>query len=273
MKLLENDIAIVLTATIVPNTIFVAHLDPMTRRDEYLNAVRYYSKFAHVYLLENSSYDILSDKEFIDTPNLSVRKIPESLNRSNGKGFQEFQMLDYWLDHEELPPDRWIKISGRYIYQDFNIILKECLLDQSSDIIIDQSFRLKAAYTTLFCLKTDFYRNYLRGIYTSCNDLAGNYIEYVLYRCLASLDHNQVDFRIFKGEPRLQVVSGTYSVRIDYRKNIIQFYIRSMLRTLNFALNKKYIVYSYVVNLVAVPRRYLISLKNRSLKAVELQQK
>ena len=53
---MDNDIAIVLTATIIPNSILTEHSDFILRRAEYLKAIEYYKKYANVFFLENSSY-------------------------------------------------------------------------------------------------------------------------------------------------------------------------------------------------------------------------
>jgi hypothetical protein len=64
-----NKFAIVLTGTITPNSIRTTHVDTMMRRQEYLNAVKFYTKFAPVFFLENSCYSLDQDKEFSEIQN------------------------------------------------------------------------------------------------------------------------------------------------------------------------------------------------------------
>ena len=112
-----NDLAIVLTGTIVPSAPFTVHNDPRIRRREYLEAIRFYSEFAPVYFLENSPYPLGDDAEFNQFPNVRLRQRPLSTKPERGKGYQEFEMIDGWLLNEPQPPRRWVKITGRYLYR------------------------------------------------------------------------------------------------------------------------------------------------------------
>ena len=94
--------AIVLTGTIVPNSNFTTYTNPQVRRAEYLAAIHYYSGFAPVYFLENSAYDLASDPEFISSEDVAIRKFPVSKFAERGKGFQEFEMLDAWLNQKSI---------------------------------------------------------------------------------------------------------------------------------------------------------------------------
>jgi hypothetical protein len=95
--LLKNTLPIVLTATIYPRAIMTVHLTASERRLEYLNAVKYYTKFSHVYLLENSGFNFKDDLDFCSCENVTYIQLEPSNEFNKGKGFQEFEMLDNWF--------------------------------------------------------------------------------------------------------------------------------------------------------------------------------
>lgn len=197
--------SVVLTGTIVPNAIFVAHGDFRERRDEYLQAIEYYRRFAPVYFLENSSYDIFADKDFFKYENVMVRKFPLSEHFDKGKGYQEFEMIDRWVCSEKSIPSRWIKVTGRYIFSNFEDIYSDCL-GSSDHIIIEQRIPpAKIARTDLFCVSTSFYCDTFLGLYRGCDDSKGRWIEHLVREKLQHVG----GFRTFRIMPLGQGVSGS----------------------------------------------------------------
>ena len=239
---MQDKISIVLTGTILPNSVLTAHADSETRRQEYLQAIRFYTQFAPVYFLENSSYPLDEDKEFTAIPNLFIRKMPVSLFYQKGKGFQEFEMIDNWLLQEQKLPERWIKVSGRYLYDNFESIYIECSEDNQHELIIDQLFYEKYAFSVLFCISTKYYLKYFKGLYTHSDDLSGNYIEKVIFKTVVSLDDNMI--RIFRGQPSVKVTSGSTNKYIDSTNKTLLYKLESNVRSKSILKNKKYIFHN-----------------------------
>lgn len=236
----STKIAIVLTGTISPNTNLVSnHLDPQARRNEYLNAIRFYSQFGKVYFLENSIYNLDQDSEFQNIPNVLIRKFPVSNFFDRGKGFQEFEMIDAWINSEVALPEKWIKVTGRYIYQDFQKILDECHRHTQS-ITINQYLFAKWADVALFCITTNFYQNHIIGIYQQCDDRKGLCIEKVMNANLSKL--SKASYLRFKGYLNCTGIAGSTGKEIS---NSWLDAINASLMRLNYLVDKHYIWISF----------------------------
>jgi hypothetical protein len=239
---MQNEIAIVLTGTIIPNSILTSHSDPGVRKQEYLKSIHFYTKFAPVYFLENSNYPVDEDPDFTSIPNLSIRKMPVSIFYEKGKGYQEFEMLDRWLEQEKHPPHKWFKISGRYIFKNFSSVITECLEDERSGIVIDQMRRHNIAFTDIFCIKTESYIRHFKGIYKLCEDISGEYIEKIIYKNLS--EKNDGLFRVFINVPRISVISGTDGLRKE--DTTIVYYLKLFLRRISLYLSSNYLLYPFM---------------------------
>lgn len=238
--MLIDDIAIVLTGTIIPNAPFTAYSDPLKRRREYLEAIRFYGQFAPVYFLENSTYTLSDDAEFNELANVAIRQRPISAAPGRGKGYQEFEMIDGWLISEPQPPLRWIKITGRYRYRNFARLLADCRSEHKAEMIIDRCARFKYVRSCLFYTTTEFYLKHIAGIYLGCDDEdADSWIEYVLYRRLASLPLSNT--RVFSVEPHLTAVSGMTGTLMDTRPG--RYLLKQVLRRVNYAFDQRRLWY------------------------------
>ena len=58
-----TELVLLLTGTIKPNSILVEHSDVEIRKNEYVRALKYYSKIAKVYFLEKKFYIINSNRK------------------------------------------------------------------------------------------------------------------------------------------------------------------------------------------------------------------
>lgn len=228
-----RDIGITLTGTIAPNSTFVAHSDPKTRRLEYLNAINYYKKFAPVYFLENSDYPLLDDKDFVDA-GVFLRKFQPSLHFNKGKGYQEFEMIEKWLESEEYLPERFIKITGRYIIVNFQRIFNECLAERSDCLVIDQLAGRRVALSRLFYTGSGYYEKYLKGLYLDSDDAKNDWVERVLYRKIMM---SGMASKIFSVEPWFCGVEG--SSGMDIGTNRIKYLIKYAMRRFNYMFDKR----------------------------------
>jgi hypothetical protein len=237
-----SDIAIVLTGTICPNTTLAnKRLDFQVRRKEYLKAIHFYRQFGTVYFLENSAYPLYEDQDFQGIPNVFIRKFDVSKFPDRGKGFQEFEMLDAWVNSEENLPTRWIKVTGRYIYENFPIILDECHDNKSINIIINQYLFSKRTDVAIFCTKTKFYQDNILGIYQQCDDKNNHLvIEKIMNQNLANV--KKTNFSRFKTYLKCNGIAGWTGKAIS---NIWLDTVNSNTMRFNYLLDKRYIWISF----------------------------
>jgi hypothetical protein len=233
----NSSVAIVLTGTIVPNTTAqLQHCDPNQRKEEYLTAINFYNKFAPVYFLENSEYPLLDDEDFLNIPNTYIRKFPISNSSEKGRGFQEFEMLDDWLTNEINAPTKWLKITGRYIYNNIQDILSECNNNLQSDLIINQYKFSGFADPAIFYIASTYYQSQILGLYRECDDAIGWFIEKALYKKLRPIDANICQrFKTSLVCTGLAGVSGQ-KIQSDWQNNVNQ-----VISPINYLLDRKYI--------------------------------
>jgi hypothetical protein len=198
-------IPIVLTGTIIPNTIKVVHRDWKKRRSEYSDAIKYYRKFSKVYFLENSRYDLSHDREFSNDEKFECFKFAPSEEFERGKGYQEFQMLDEFVKNR-LNEDCFIKVTGRYIYENFGEIFSFILREKGKyDLVIDAFIRRKIALTGLFYVKKDIYLDQFLSSYLEMNDSKDVWAEHVIYNRLVNIPSRT----FFPKTPILNAISGS----------------------------------------------------------------
>lgn len=205
-----TDITIVLTGSIRPAVNFVAVSDAEARRAQYLAALSFYARHAPVHFLENSTYPLLEDADFTALPNVTLRKFAMLPDAERGKGYQEFAMLDAWLDQESPPPARFLKITGRYLVMNVAALLCEIASAAPDDIIIDRYRRGEYAATGVFSASRESYRA-IHGLYRQMDDAAGIWAELVLYRAL----QQRPQTRNFRHEPDLRGISGSTGGLLD----------------------------------------------------------
>lgn len=234
---MHNQLAIVLTATIVPNAIRTVHTDIEQRRMAYLNAIAYYHQYAEIYFLENSSYDLSADPEFHKYSNVHIRKSPVSTAYAKGKGYQEFEMLDQWLTTEKKLPARWIKITGRHLVSDFDKVFAECLNENEYELIIEQELPpCPDVLSNVFYTTSEFYKRRFLGIYREADDSVNRYIEHIIHKTIQPADR----FRLFRQMPLTEGISGStgeiFSVTPKRR-------LKRLLGKITYPFNNKYRIF------------------------------
>jgi len=208
-----NPIPIVLTGTIIPNAIKTVHCDWKKRRSEYLHSISYYKKFSKVYFLENSHYDLSNDNEFSNDERFQYYQFAVSKGYEKGKGYQEFQMLDEFVKHR-LDEDCFLKVTGRYIYDNFDEIYAFIHRNRhKNDLIIDSFFQFKKAITSLFFIKKDIYLLRLQDCYLNMDDSKDLWAEHIVYNALKNI-------RCYTFFPKVFLLSGiSGSTGYQYRVN------------------------------------------------------
>src|ERR1700758_1910860 len=112
--------ALLITGTIVPNSNYITHTNAEQRRNEYYASLQFYANTFpqdDLFFLENSSYNFSTDKEFeqlFSRKKITFLKFPVSDKFNEGKGYQEFEMLDQAIEKLCNKYDSFIKITGRY---------------------------------------------------------------------------------------------------------------------------------------------------------------
>ena len=231
---MTKQLSIVLTATILPNAIRTEYSDFMLRRAAYLKAIDFYQEYSDVYFLENSAYDLASDVDFFKYKNVHIRKFSPSKFYAKGKGYQEFEMLDSWLNTEKLVPSRWIKISGRYLVSDFDKVFAECLNENKYNLIIEQKLLSgRGALTDVFYVTSEFYKRCFLGIYQFSDDATDIFIEHVVYETLQNSD----EFRLFREIPMVTGISGSTGLALDIT---LKRKLKREIRNFLYRFNNKY---------------------------------
>ena len=211
--------ALLITGTIIPNSNFVTHTDINQRRQEYIDGLLFYSQqFPEddLFFLENSSYDFNSDEEFqklFKEKNILLMKFPVSDKFSQGKGYQEFEMLDKSIEKLASHYQCFIKITGRYKI----LNLKEITNTKCESMIADSQKIPKVTQTNVFCIDAEFYKTYIKGLYLNVNDAEGIYIEHLVYETLISKNSLRKT-SLFSKNPIIKGFSGSYGGTLHRNK-------------------------------------------------------
>jgi hypothetical protein len=226
-------IPIVLTGTIIPQAIYTKYAEAHQRRLEYLTAINFYRKFAPVFFLENSLFDMASDQEFKQEKDFSPIKIAIDRDFSKGKGYQEFQTLDTFVS-KHFQGNAFIKITGRYIFKNFSAIYR-CLESNPAKecVVMDIHTRRKVAITSIFYSTKDFYLRWLYGKCKQMDDSKDIWAERIYFKEL--LHNPEVTF--FSRKPLLTVQEGSTGLFINEHKFSPKVVISNLQRAM-FSLLK-----------------------------------
>jgi hypothetical protein len=236
--------ALLITGTIVPNSNFVIHTNPLQRRDEYYNSLLFYAenfKDDALFFLENSSYDFLQDVEFqgmLSINNITLLKFPASDKFNQGKGYQEFEMLDSAIDKLSEIYQSFIKITGRYKV----LNLKQITNFSCDGLLADCHKKYKVTQTNVFYVNSSFYKKYLKDLYKQVDDSTGEYIEKIVYQKIIS-NKLEKQVQLFPLDPIITGISGSYGGTLN--RNKIKMRLRNIERKLLrvFGINQFLIEY------------------------------
>lgn len=222
--------ALLITGTIVPNSNYVEHKDATARRNEYLEALKFYADKANgydIFFLENSEYDIAADREFSDllkNKNISLLKFPKSPAFSLGKGYQEFEMLDQAIDRLSNEFDTFVKITGRYRV----LNLDKFLGLTCKGMLADSHKKFGVTQTNFFMVNSRFYRENMAGLYKNVDDGKGEYIEKAVYRKIFSDEKLKGQIKLLPVNPAISGISGSYGGEL--RRNKLKLIVRNIER-------------------------------------------
>lgn len=218
-QVVQNKRALLITGTIVPNSNFVEHINIEQRRQEYIDGLVFYSsQFPNddLFFLENSDYNFDTDDEFLKLfidKHITLMKFKESIHFNEGKGYQEFEMLDSAISKLEDKYDEFIKITGRYKVLNLkNLTNRKC-----ENMIADSHKKPKVTQTNVFYVTSKFYNTHLKGAYLNVNDSKGKFIEHVVYDILIEKGLlNKV--KLFIENPIITGFSGSYGGTLNRNK-------------------------------------------------------
>jgi hypothetical protein len=238
----ENKRAILITGTIVPNSNFVAHTNAGQRRLEYMDGLLFYaSQFSDddIFFLENSSYNFNADEKFLSflrENKITLMKFPVSDKFSEGKGYQEFEMIDGFVEKYFEQYKSFIKITGRYKV----LNIKEISASLISDMLADSHKKHRVTQTNLFCVTSDFYQQHIKNLYLQVNDAGGRFIEHVVYEKLITENVlNKVN--LFSKNPVITGFSGSYGGTLNRNK------YKMMLRNIERKILKAFGIHQFLI--------------------------
>jgi hypothetical protein len=208
--------ALLITGTIVPNSNFVTHTDASKRRDEYYTSLLFYAgnfKNEDLFFLENSNYDFSNDhafQEMLANNKITLLKFPVSDKFDQGKGYQEFEMLDAAADSLFGKYRSFIKITGRYKV----LNLKPITDYPCKGLTADSHKKFAVTQTNVFYVNADFYRRHIKGLYKQVDDSKGTYIEKIVYQKIQI----EKDVQLFAENPIITGISGSYGGTLNRNK-------------------------------------------------------
>lgn len=227
--------AIVLTAAINVGSGTTGVEDAGIRRAQYLTALRFYARYCPVYFLEHSEYNVLADAEFAAVQNAFLRSIAPTPVIDKGKGYREFHALDAWYDSEQNPPARFLKITGRYLFDNIADLVAEARRADADMALFDRYKPGRFALTSIFCVSWVDYGRYLRGLYRQADDARGRWIEHVVYEMIQACDMRAV---LFRSEPDCRGISG--SSNTEMRVSRLKYFLKCAARRVNRLLSDQF---------------------------------
>ncbi|MEO8761015.1 MAG: hypothetical protein ABI388_07035, partial [Bacteroidia bacterium] len=212
--------------------------------NEYYDSLLFYAenfKEDALFFLENSSYDFSQDADFqkmLSANNITLLKFPLSDKFNQGKGYQEFEMLDTAIDKLSKTYQSFIKITGRYKV----LNLKQITSFTCNGLVADCHKKYQVTQTNVFYVNGDFYKNHIKGLYQQVDDSKGDYIEKIVYQKITS-NKLEKQVQLFPLNPIITGVSGSYGGTLNRNKIKMRFrnIERKLLRA--FGINQFLIEY------------------------------
>ena len=210
---------LLITGTVIPNSNFVAHTNVEQRLEEYYEGLLFYrNEFPKedIYFLENSAYDFSNNKKFqqlFSDKKIALLKFPVSGKTEQGKGYQEFEMLDNAIEQLSGKYNSFIKITGRYkVLNLFELTNFVC-----EGFVADCHKKPKVVQTNVFYVTGKFYNAYLKGLFSKADDSKGIFIENVVYQKVISSNAKK-EINQFSSNPVIKGTSGSYGGTLNRNK-------------------------------------------------------
>lgn len=208
-----HDAVLCMTGTVNVHTGQTLRTDPRLRLADYKAALRYYLDHNDlpVVFIENSDYDFSGDADFdafaADARFKLIRMSPHP-DRSRGKGFQEFYMLDRFAASTDAR--LMVKVTGRYVVKN----IARMIAEMRAPLHIDLHRKLGVALTGFFAVETVIYNRFFAGKYLEADDPAGRYIEHVIYAAVTGTPLRKMT-ALLPENPQFRGVSGSYGAGLE----------------------------------------------------------
>lgn len=203
--------AVVLTGTVIPDTVNTKVNEPEQRASDYAKAIRFYldQTLYPIYFIENSDHRIEEDPNFIPLlgeDRLHIYRDRKTGRPERGKGYEEFRMLDGMVETlQKEGYQRMIKVTGRYILRN----VKELIPARTDRAYFDIHPRIKSgiAITSFFVCPPSYYLRHLKGAYAEVDEAAWVSIEKVVFKRFQELEEGAP--RLLPREPVFEGRSGS----------------------------------------------------------------
>lgn len=170
---------LLLTSTVSPSTIeYFGTIEQ--RQKEYEDAIQFYLKNTHykILVVDNSGFDFslrIKNERFE-----ALYYVEPEENNVFGKGYCETKILKFAFAKsvflQEI--DMIIKITGRHIINNINVLIKES--NNINTVYADTDINLRFAQSYFFIAPKEFFTNYFFFYSKKMNDKNGVYFEHVL---------------------------------------------------------------------------------------------
>lgn len=191
--------------------------NPQQRLKDYVTSLRWYltltdSRFGPLVILENSGFgaeNLLA--EILSDPLISINRDIEILSysapdRPTGLhyGFSEFQMIDHLMDSSFLLTEKFVKVTGRYIFPDLSRLT--ALIPSELSFACDSTNRKKlrpifwsdsrSANTSIFFARRPFFDANVRYLYKKMTSNPRlTHIEDIIFDIFFELNSTDVSLR------------------------------------------------------------------------------
>jgi len=215
---------LILSATIQPpaNARNLKRIDVNERKQDYLKAFSFYLKALQNHVVDfiiftdNSGHDLSFLEDTIET---NERQYTEFISFNGldyapdkGRGFGEFKLLDYTMDHSLIIQQHgdqgtiW-KITGRYRLKNIDKLVRSYPAGKQF-FCHCRNYPLRWCDTYVLAWKLDFYRQHLAGIYHHLDESAGHRSAESYFReHIDNLDSDEIQRR-FAYIPQLIGIRG-----------------------------------------------------------------
>lgn len=232
------NICILLTATIAPHNVpNLKRVDHLQRENDYLEAIKFYSKFKiPIVFCENSNTKSESILNFFKNKKIYFEYFSfESKKSIEGKGKGEAEILSYaFLNSKILRKSKKIvKITGRYKIKN---LLKQVNNLNDNTIYVNLTKSLSYSDSRFFIFNTFFYEHYFSKEFNKIDEINNIFMEHIL---LKSTLNYIADFNNWSLPKQKIIYEGVYGTNnTSYKKNKIKQLLKEVFYKLKVYLLK-----------------------------------
>jgi hypothetical protein len=218
----------VLTCAITPGEVTPSLVlrDPVSRRNDYLNAARKWAQVLnpetdHVLVVENTGStvdDLLELFQCMGVRSFAICYKEAAELQSSGKGNAEAAMFDRvvdWYLATDTIYGEIFKITGRLFVENFEAVCHRSPQCRENQIVFRARVRVDRTQvdTRFFSASPHVWQSYLTGLSGSVVESDGVFLEHAVARQLASAVFDGVAWFPFSQMPRIVGVSGSTGLR------------------------------------------------------------